>query len=96
MLPSLGSDSSPSLRSQAAGKFLGDNDRVKLLVLYCGEEDEGLAKASAGALALLADSEEVCDKILKVRRGAPPQASSNDIRPEKKRKGQKKLTWTGT
>ncbi|XP_038051819.1 protein unc-45 homolog B-like isoform X2 [Patiria miniata] len=52
---------------EVAQKFLGDNDRVKLLVLYCGEEDEALVKAAAGALACIAHQKEVCDKILKVK-----------------------------
>ena len=51
---------------QAAGKFLGENDRVKLLVLYCAEEDEALAKAASGTLAYLSQTEEVCNKILQV------------------------------
>ena len=34
--------------------FLGENDRVKLLVLFCGnEEDELLIKAALGTLAIL-------------------------------------------
>ncbi len=52
---------------EAAEKFLGENDRVKLLVLYCGEEDEGLVKAASGTLAYLSQSEEVCNKILQVK-----------------------------
>ncbi|XP_033646594.1 protein unc-45 homolog B-like [Asterias rubens] len=52
---------------EAAGKFLGENDRVKLLVLYCAEEDEALAKAASGTLAYLSQTEEVCNKILQVK-----------------------------
>lgn len=33
--------------------FTGENDRVKLLVLLCGDEDEVLIKAALGALAIL-------------------------------------------
>lgn len=33
--------------------FLGENDRIKLLVLLCGEDDESLIKAASGTLALL-------------------------------------------
>ena len=37
--------------------FLGENDRVKLLVLFCGnEEDELLIKAALGTLAILSSS----------------------------------------
>ncbi|XP_057693459.1 protein unc-45 homolog A [Corythoichthys intestinalis] len=40
------------------------NDRLKLLVLYCGEEDERLRKAAAGSLAMLtADQPELCARI---------------------------------
>lgn len=41
-----------------------DNDRIKLLVLYCGEDDVGLNIAASGALAqLTTDSDKVCEKI---------------------------------
>jgi hypothetical protein len=33
--------------------FTGENDRIKLLVLLCGEEDEQLIKAALGTLAVL-------------------------------------------
>jgi hypothetical protein len=33
--------------------FIGENDRIKLLVLLCGEEDELLIKAALGTLAVL-------------------------------------------
>lgn len=33
--------------------FTGDNDRIKLLILLCGEEDVALIKAALGALAIL-------------------------------------------
>uniref|UniRef100_A0A3B3U926 Unc-45 myosin chaperone A n=1 Tax=Poecilia latipinna TaxID=48699 RepID=A0A3B3U926_9TELE len=40
------------------------NDRLKLLVLYCGEEDERLRKAAAGTLAMLtAEQPELCPRI---------------------------------
>lgn len=48
--------------------YEGENDRVKLLTLYCGdEEDPKLVIAAAGALAVLSHSEIVCKKILEVR-----------------------------
>jgi len=41
-----------------------DNDRIKLLVLYCGEEDLGLNMAASGALAQLTQaSDKICEKI---------------------------------
>uniref|UniRef100_A0A665VFN9 UNC-45/Cro1/She4 central domain-containing protein n=1 Tax=Echeneis naucrates TaxID=173247 RepID=A0A665VFN9_ECHNA len=40
------------------------NDRLKLLVLYSGEEDERLRKAAAGTLAMLtAEQPELCTRI---------------------------------
>lgn len=33
--------------------FTAENDRIKLLVLLCGEEDEPLLKAALGTLAIL-------------------------------------------
>ncbi|KAM9854994.1 protein unc-45 homolog A [Aulostomus maculatus] len=37
------------------------NDRLKLLVLFCGEEDERLRRAAAGTLAMLtAEQPEIC------------------------------------
>ncbi|XP_063960117.1 protein unc-45 homolog B-like [Lytechinus pictus] len=52
--------------SIAFNLHLGDNDRVKLLLLYTGEEDPGLVKAASGTLAILSSHNEVCDKIFKV------------------------------
>ena len=37
--------------------FTAENDRVKLLVLLCGEEDEQLIKAALGTLAVLSSLE---------------------------------------
>ena len=40
------------------------NDRLKLLVLLCGEDDENLQIAAAGALAMLtASQKKTCNKI---------------------------------
>jgi hypothetical protein len=48
--------------------FIGENDRIKLLVLLCGEEDELLIKAALGTLAVLsslqADLEYIKDLTL--------------------------------
>ncbi|XP_077452285.1 protein unc-45 homolog A [Stigmatopora argus] len=41
------------------------SDRLKLLVLYCGEDDERLRKAAAGTLAMLtAEQPELCAHII--------------------------------
>ena len=45
-----------------------NNDRVKLLVLYCGEEDTALNIAASGSLAQLSfDNESICKKIISVK-----------------------------
>jgi hypothetical protein len=45
-----------------------DNDRIKLLVLYCGEEDDiKLNMAASGALAQFTEqSEKICQRVLDV------------------------------
>lgn len=44
-----------------------DNDRIKLLVLYCGEDDLKLAMAASGALAQFTDmSEKICERCVQV------------------------------
>ena len=42
-------------------------DRIKLLVLFSGEEDHNLRVAAAGALAILSSDERVCKKIMDVK-----------------------------
>ena len=47
--------------------FQGENDRVKLLVLYSGMlEDERLVRAASGALAMIAHDRVVSNKITTV------------------------------
>ncbi|XP_048728243.1 protein unc-45 homolog B-like [Ostrea edulis] len=46
--------------------YEGETDRLKLMVLYCGEEDELVVRAAAGAMAMLSNSEKICNKILGV------------------------------
>ena len=47
--------------------FKGENDRVKLLVLYSGiDDDERLVRAAAGALAIISHDPEICQKITTV------------------------------
>ncbi|XP_077372055.1 protein unc-45 homolog A [Festucalex cinctus] len=44
--------------------FATGSDRLKLLVLYCGEDDERLRRAAAGTLAMLtAEQPEICARI---------------------------------
>ena len=55
---------------QVVKYFIGNNDRIKLLVLLCGEDDELLIKAALGTLAVLsslqADLEYIKDLNLEV------------------------------
>lgn len=53
----------------ALERHKGENDRIKLLVLFCLEEDEKLRIAASGALATFSEDEEVCSKILAVKTG---------------------------
>lgn len=49
-----------------------DNDRIKLLVLYCGEEDHKLNLAASGALAQLTDaSEKICQRVIETSSFVP-------------------------
>ncbi|KAL5014688.1 hypothetical protein ScPMuIL_008958 [Solemya velum] len=47
--------------------FEGENDRVKLFLLYCQDEDPLIVRAAAGGLAMLASSPKICQKILDVK-----------------------------
>ncbi|ESO08016.1 hypothetical protein HELRODRAFT_110263 [Helobdella robusta] len=50
---------------EVAKMFLGQNDRVKLFVLFSGsEEDEKLVMASSGALATLTFDPAICRKVI--------------------------------
>lgn len=53
---------------QVQERFLADgNDRLKLVVLLCGEEDDKLQNAAAGALAMLtAAHKKLCLKMTQV------------------------------
>jgi len=47
--------------------FHGENDRVKLLVLYSGMlDDERLVRAASGALAMMAHDRVISNKITTV------------------------------
>lgn len=53
---------------QVQDRFLEDgNDKMKLLVLLCGEDDDNLQVAAAGAVAMLtAAQKKLCTKLTKV------------------------------
>ncbi|XP_046839151.1 protein unc-45 homolog A-like isoform X2 [Xenia sp. Carnegie-2017] len=54
---------------EVAELFLQENttERVKLFTLFSGEEDELLARACSGALAILTDNPKICKKVSEVR-----------------------------
>ncbi|XP_045693348.1 protein unc-45 homolog B isoform X2 [Phyllostomus hastatus] len=56
------------LHKEVQERFLADgNDRLKLLVLLCGEDDEKVQNAAAGALAMLtAAQQKLCLKMTQV------------------------------
>ena len=58
---------------QVQERFLADgNDRLKLVVLLCGEDDDKLQNAAAGALAMLtAAHKKLCFKMTQVVRAGP-------------------------
>lgn len=49
-------------------RFYGDDlERVKLLTLFSGEEDEGLAKAASGGLSQLTHDPKICEQMVGVK-----------------------------
>ncbi|XP_067935381.1 protein unc-45 homolog B-like isoform X2 [Watersipora subatra] len=56
------------LNEQVAEAHFGENDKVKLLTLYCGDEDEAVQRAACGALAILSSDypEKLVEKVTKV------------------------------
>lgn len=46
--------------------YEGENDRVKLMVLFCGEEDPELRLAAAGAIAMISSLPSIAKKIIEV------------------------------
>ena len=46
---------------------LEGNDRLKLLLLFSGEEDSMLRKAASGALCVLSEDQKICELILNLK-----------------------------
>ena len=55
-----------SIIIQISECFEKDNDRVKMLVLFSGEDEQGLVSAAAGCLAILSVKPIICQKIVTV------------------------------
>ena len=47
--------------------IISESDRIKLLLLYSVDEDVAVARAAAGALAMLAQDARACKRIVQVR-----------------------------
>ncbi|XP_013379041.1 protein unc-45 homolog B [Lingula anatina] len=59
------------MSEEVAKMYMGENDKVKLLVLYCAsdelQEDVALIQACLGTLAILSSRKVICEKIMKVK-----------------------------
>ena len=51
-----------------AKAYFEENDRAKLLILYCGDEDPLVQRAACGGLAILSSDypDQLVEKIIKV------------------------------
>ena len=59
--------------------FIGENDRIKLLVLLCGEEDEILIKAALGTLAVLSSLQTDLEYVKDLELEAEERKRLNDL-----------------
>lgn len=59
--------------------FTSENDRVKLLVLFCGEEDEALIRAALGTLAVLSSLHADLEYIKDLNLEAEERKRLNDL-----------------
>ena len=59
--------------------FTGENDRVKLLVLLCGGDDDLLMKAASGTLAVLSSLQVDLDEIKGVELNPDESKRLNDL-----------------
>lgn len=66
---------------QVQERYMQDgNDRLKLLVLLCSEDDDKLQRAASGALAMLtATHKKLCTKITQVVRTLMPRLSQTSF-----------------
>ena len=51
---------------QVAKSFEGENDRVKMFLLYCTDDDIAIVRAGSGGLAMLSDEPKIAHKIITV------------------------------
>lgn len=57
------------MNEAVAKTYEGDNDKVKFMTLKCGDEDDKVVRAAAGALAILTtDNAVICKKVLQVNK----------------------------
>ena len=66
---------------QVAKTHFEENDKVKLLTLYCGDEDPSVQRAACGGLAILSSDypKELIAKMSKVRQLCIYEQYSNSI-----------------
>ncbi|CAL1540162.1 unnamed protein product [Lymnaea stagnalis] len=55
------------LSEQVQDLYEKENDRVKVMVLFSGEDDEALVRAAMGALAIISSRPTLCQKIVQVK-----------------------------
>ena len=51
---------------QVAKSFEGENDRVKMFLLYCTDDDIAIVRAGSGGLAMLSHEPKIAHKIITV------------------------------
>lgn len=60
-------------------KFTSENDRIKLLVLYCGGDDESLIKAALGTLAVLSSLQADLEYVKELNLESEERQRLNDL-----------------
>ncbi|CAF3365913.1 unnamed protein product [Rotaria socialis] len=67
------------IQEEVMKNFTGENDRIKLLVLYCGGDDESLIKAAMGTLAVLSSLQADIEHIKDLNLEAEERQRLNDL-----------------
>lgn len=60
-------------------KFTSENDRIKLLVLYCDGDDESLIKAALGTLAVLSSLQADLEYVKELNLESEERQRLNDL-----------------
>ncbi|CAF3942470.1 unnamed protein product [Rotaria magnacalcarata] len=67
------------IQEEVMKNFTGENDRIKLLVLYCDGDDESLIKAAMGTLAVLSSLQADIEHIKDLNLEAEERQRLNDL-----------------